>query len=154
MLAARIAAYPQAAQAPAQPALPAEEKPPVLAVPKEYRYSARGRRDPFVNPVPKPANAVPAPAVVRPPGLRGVMVSEAQIAGVVTSGESSMNVAIIGGPGVKTPYFARVGDHLFDGVVQSITLDTVIFSITSPDKDAKKPRQVVRQVRPKTGDNK
>src|SRR5262245_3603570 len=90
---------------PEKPPAP-EEPPPVLAVPKNYRYNGRGRRDPFVNPVPKPkVTAVSVPAN-RPPGLRGVLVSEALIAGVVTSREPSMNVVIIGAPGAKTPYFA------------------------------------------------
>src|SRR5438067_233565 len=101
---------------PQKPATPAEEPAPVLTVPKDYRYNARGRRDPFVNPVPKPkavANAAPAAPTVRPPGLKGVLVSEAQIVGVVTSKEPSMTVVVIGAPGAKASYFARVGDQLF-----------------------------------------
>src|SRR5438477_10522148 len=82
-----LTAYPQA-----QPQKPliVEEPPPVLSVPKDYRYNARGRRDPFVNPVPKPKAAVTAavvPPSARPPGLKGVLVQEAQVAGVVTSRE-------------------------------------------------------------------
>src|SRR5712691_3471466 len=96
-----------------QPQKPPEEPPPALTVPKDYRYNARGRRDPFVNPVPKPKVAVVAPPVARPPGLKGVLVTEAQIRGVVTSGEPSMNVVIIAAPGAKAPYFAREGDALF-----------------------------------------
>jgi hypothetical protein len=137
------------------PAPPAEEQPPVLAVPKDYRYNARERRDPFVNPVPKPkaAEAPPTPTVVRPPGLKGVLVNEAQVAGVVTSKEPSMNVVIVSAPGVRTPYFARVGDQLFDGIVKSISFDTVTFLVTGVSGNAKTQREVVRQVRPKAGEN-
>ena len=87
-----------------QPQKPQEEPPPVLTVPKEYRYNARGRRDPFVNPVPKPKTPtqVAPPIVKRPDGLKGVLVAEAQVAGVVTSKEPSMNVVIIAAPGAKT----------------------------------------------------
>src|SRR6185369_10968262 len=77
---------------PATPPPPPDDPPPVLAVPKDYRYDARGRRDPFVNPVPKPVSATPVVPAVRPPGLKGVLMSEATIAGVVTSREPSMNV--------------------------------------------------------------
>src|SRR5262245_25054420 len=94
---------------PGTPAAPAQEEPtPPLAVPKDYRYNARGRRDPFVNPVPKPkaAAAAAAPPSSRPPGLKGVLVSQAQISGVVTSREPSMNVVIIMAPGAKGAYFA------------------------------------------------
>ena len=150
LLISGLEAFPQV-----QPQKPQEEPPPVLTVPKEYRYNARGRRDPFVNPVPKPKAAAPGvPPIVppRPPGLKGVLVAEAQVAGVVTSKEPSMNVVIIAAPGAKTPYFARVGDQLFDAVVREITMQTVTFTATGPAGDARTPRQIVRQVRPKPGE--
>src|SRR5687767_1923581 len=94
-----LTVYPQAK--PLTP--PAEQEPRPLSVPKDYRYNSRGRRDPFVNPVPKPIErAAPASAsssatgTVRPPGLRGVLVNEATIAGVVTSRDPSMTLVIIG----------------------------------------------------------
>jgi hypothetical protein len=144
---------------PQNPAPPAEDETPVLTVPRDYRYNAKGRRDPFVNPVPKPkpepaAVAAAAPVVQRPPGLRGVSVADAQIAGVVTSREPSMNVVIIGAPGTRTPYFARVGDRLFDAVVKSISMEEVTFTVTAPGVDPKAPREVVREVRPKAGEEK
>jgi len=138
------------------PTTPAEEPPPVLTVPKDYRYNARGRRDPFVNPVPKPKPVAGAPAapVVRPPGLKGVLVSEAQIIGVVTSKEPTMNVVVLGAPGAKASYFARVGDQLFDASVRRITVDTVTFALNSPGPDPNAPREIVRKVRPKPGEEK
>ena len=147
-------AYPQAkSKAPAK-APPQREEPPVLAVPPGYRYDAAGRRDPFVNPVPKSVTkAAPAPPRQRPPGLKGVLVSEAGIAGVVTSKEPSMNVVVIAAPGNKT-YFARVGDALFDGVVKDIQLGTVTFVVTAiGEGTGRSPREVVRQVRPAPGEN-
>jgi hypothetical protein len=147
-----LAVFPQAQ--PPQPPTPQEEPPPVLAVPKDYRYNARGRRDPFVNPVPQPKAATAPPPVTRPPGLRGVLVAEAQVAGVVTSREPSMNVVVIAAPGAKAPYFARVGDELYDAVIKSIRFDTVTFALTASVTDAKTPREIVRKVRPNPGDNK
>jgi len=147
-----LPALPQAKKPPA----PVEEPTPVLTVPKDCRYNTGpGRRDPFVNPVPKPKVAANAPRQEppRPPGLRGVRVGEAQISGVVASKEPSMNVVIIAAPGAPSPYFARVGDQLFDGVVRSISFTTVIFTMTAQE-DPKAPREVVRQVRPTPGDKK
>jgi Tfp pilus assembly protein PilP len=135
---------------------PPEETPlSPLAVPKEYHYNGRGRRDPFVNPIPKPAvNAPNAVAGLRPPdcpqsqGLKGVLIGQASIAGVVTSREPSMNVAIISAPGGKT-YFAHIGDSLCDGVVKSIKLDVVTFMPNVPSgADQKSIREVERKVRP------
>jgi hypothetical protein len=132
-----------------------DEQAPVLTVPKDYRYNSRGRRDPFVNPVPKPKGLAAAAPVVRPPGLKGVLIAEAQISGVVTSKEPAMNVVIIAAPGAKTPYFARVGDQLYDAAVRKITLETVTFVLTStPAGEAGTPREIVRKVRPKPGDEK
>jgi hypothetical protein len=144
----------QAQTSPAPAAQP-EEQPPVLAVPKDYHYHAQGRRDPFVNPLPKPKQPVAATRQSRPPGLKGVAVDEAQIAGVVTSREPTMNVVIISAPGVKTPFFAHVGDELYDARVKSIKLDTVTFATTAPKgEEGKTPKEIVRKVRPKPGDDK
>jgi hypothetical protein len=164
-LAGSLTAFSRVAQqkpaAPAAPAAaPAAQQPPPqeelspLAVPKDYHYNARARRDPFVNPVPKP----PAPAkpdrpevVVRPPGLKGVMVSEAEIIGIVHSKEPQMNVVTIQAPGGKR-YFARVGDALFDAVIRGIKDDSVTFAVTAPGAtDSRNAREVVRKLR---GENK
>jgi hypothetical protein len=146
----------------AQAQKPPEEPPPVLSVPKDYRYNGRGRRDPFVNPVPKRgATAERAPNQPAPPpdcptpGLKGVQVAQATVAGVVTSREPSMNIVVIGAPGGKT-YFARVGDALCDALVTSIKMDTVTFAVTAAPtaNDQRAPREIVRKVRPTPGDNK
>ena len=149
LTAAWISAAFSKAGKPAPP--PAEEPPPVLSVPKDYKYDARGRRDPFINPVPKPVSARPVIPSVRPPGLKGVLIAEAAVAGVVTSREPSMNVVIINAPAGKT-YFARIGDELFDAVVKEIRLDTVTFALNSAPTDTSTPREIVRKVRPTPGE--
>jgi hypothetical protein len=146
-------AFPQA-KPPAASASPVEEPPPVLSVPKDYKYDARGRRDPFVNPVPKPKPTPSAgPPSARPPGLKGVLVGQATIAGVVTSKEPSMNIVIISAPGAKTPYFAHIGDELYDAVVKSIKLDTVTFALNARAVNPNV-REIVRKVRPSPGEDK
>jgi hypothetical protein len=133
------------------------EPPPVLSVPAGYKYESRGRRDPFVNPIPKPVEEeAAAPVVVRPPGLKGLLVADAKLLGVVTSREAAMNKVIIQAPGNKT-YFASRGDTLWDGVIKDIQPDAVVFTVQSPARPNGPPptsRDIVRKVRPATGDNK
>lgn len=144
----------QAAGAPEAQA--AQTSPPVLGVPSGYKYDSRGRRDPFTNPVPKPASAEPesvAVPTVRPPGLKGVLIGEIQIPGIVTSKEKSMNLAVIIGPGNRT-YFAVPGDELYDSVVKEITVDSVIFVMKPPPGSEGKPsppREVVKKTSPVSG---
>ena len=154
-LALSPAVFPQAGgQKPPAATPPVEDPTPALAVPKDYHYNARARRDPFVNPVPKPvvkAAPPPPPAVAaRPPGLKGVLVTEAEVIGIVVSREPSMNVITLQAPGGRR-YFARVGDALFDAVVKSIKSDSVTFAVTAAGLDDKAPREVVRKLR---GENK
>jgi Tfp pilus assembly protein PilP len=134
------------AKAPAK--VQVEDDPPVLTVPEGFRYDQRGRRDPFVNPVPK----APAPRSQeeqlppRPDGLPGVLVGEAKIAGIVTSKEPGMNKAIINAPGRRT-YFAVRGETLYDGVIKEIRSDAVVFTMISPVTK----RPVDREMIVKTG---
>src|SRR5436309_14712900 len=144
-----------------QPQKHPEEHLHVLAVPKDYRYASRGRCDPFVNPIPKPVThpdaagrpPVAVPTCPQPQGLKGIMLSQAAIAGVVTARDPSMTIVIIGAPGGKT-YFARVGDALCDAVVKSIKLDAVAFVLTVPPVDPNAPREIERKVRPTPGEQK
>ena len=130
------AAAPSATKAPAKgkatAKAQAEEDPaPVLSVPEGFRYEPRGRRDPFVNPVPKPPAPAPEVPTIRPDGLPGVLVAEAKVTAIVTSREPGMNKVIINAPGRKT-YFAVRGDALFDGVIKEIRSDEVVFTMISP----------------------
>lgn len=121
---------------------PEEEPAPVLSVPEGFRYEPQGRRDPFVNPVPKAATATPDVPVVRPDGLPGVLVADARIAGIVSSREPGMTKAIINAPGRKT-YFAAKGEVLFDGVIKEIRPDEVVFTMVSPSTKQPVNREMV-----------
>lgn len=135
------------AKAPAR-AQVADDPAPVLSVPEGFRYDQRGRRDPFVNPVPKPAaeRSQEEQLPPRPDGLPGVLVGEAKIAGIVTSREPGMNKAIINAPGRRT-YFAVRGETLYDGVIKEIRSDAVVFTMISPVTK----RPVDREMIVKTG---
>jgi hypothetical protein len=133
---------PKAAPAAAKPkkAPPAKPAPKVakaqdeglspLSVPEGYRYEQGGRRDPFVNPIPKPPTPPPLIPTIRPPGLAGVLVAEAKISAIVTSNMPGMTKAlVIAG---KNTFFVVRGDQLFDGIVKEIRANEVVFTMISP----------------------
>jgi hypothetical protein len=101
-----------------------------LSVPEGYRYEQGGRRDPFVNPIPKPPTPPPLIPTIRPPGLAGVLVAEAKISAIVTSNMPGMTKAlVIAG---KNTFFVVRGDQLFDGIVKEIRANEVVFTMISP----------------------
>ena len=87
--------------------------------------------------------------MIRPPGLKGVLASEAKLTGLVWSSQSpELTRAMIAAPGGKT-YFARKGDALFDAVVKDIQRDAVVFELRSTDREGKiTTREVVRKISP------
>jgi len=124
---------------------------PVLAVPQGYHYDAHGRRDPFLNPVPKPlvaSTAVLEPP--RPPGLKGALVSEVKLMGVWVSADPASTRAILQVPGMKAPVLAMRGDALFDAVIRDIRQDMVIFTaVAAPGKTLSptEPKTILKQLR-------
>jgi hypothetical protein len=129
-----------------------EEPLPVLGVPQGYRYESHGRRDPFVNPIPKPppASVVAEVKPERPPGLKGALVSEVALLGVfVAKDDASMTRAILQVPGMKAPVIAIRGESLFDGVIKEIRPDAVVFTRAVSGKISSNPaegREVVKRV--------
>jgi hypothetical protein len=155
------ATLPASAQAPKEAApQKAEDPPPVFGVPKAYKYEVRGRRDPFVNPIPKPVPPDDKPAAKegpRPPGLKGALLADTVLVGILTSSqEPSMMRVILQIPGNKAPYFALRGEVLYDAVIKEIRPDSVVFTVVTPaNKQPLNPnREVVRRVRPSSGENK
>jgi len=86
-----------------------------------FRYEARGRRDPFVS-LALGLNVLPPD--VRPPGLGGMLIQEVSLRGIVKTGDGY--IAMIQGTDNKS-YFARVGESLYDGSIQSIDDEKVVF---------------------------
>ena len=84
-------------------------------------YDPDGRRDPFVSPV------VPRTGEVegeRPGGLAGLAVDDAALRGVVRTREGDL--AVLEAPDGRT-YAVRRADRLYDGTVQDIAGDAVLF---------------------------
>lgn len=139
---------PPAASAQAAPATPVP--PSQAVVVPTYKYEAKGRRDPFRSlDVSETVQTTAAPAV-RPPGLKGQLVSEINLAGIVKS--KNQHMAMATGYRGKT-YFLQQNDELYDGKVIEIKSDTVIFSQILIDGQGKRLTQrVVKKLYPTRGE--
>jgi len=114
-------------QAPA----PESEAPPQTAEPVPegieitegtgFRYESRGRRDPFVS---LALGIDVLSPDVRPPGLAGMLIQEVSLRGIVKTVDGY--IAMIQGTDNKS-YFARHGERLYDGNIQSIDDARVVF---------------------------
>lgn len=104
------------AAAPTQPPAPSSET---------YTYNPEGRRDPFVSLLNRGEDfRVGGAKGQRPAGLRGLLIGEATLRGIVKT--QGGFVAILQGPDNRT-YIVRPNDRLFDGTVRSIAADGVVF---------------------------
>ena len=86
-----------------------------------FRYEARGRRDPFVS---LALGIDVLSPDVRPPGLGGMLIQEVSLRGIVKT--VAGYIALIQGTDNKS-YFARSGERLYDGNIQSIDDAGVVF---------------------------
>jgi len=109
-------------QPPAAPEVSQPEVPGVVEQPAVYSYNSEGRRDPFVSLLARGSD-LPS-AGERPAGLVGLSVNEVALRGVVFSG--GVYVAVLEAPDNKT-YIVRTDDRLYDGSIQEITADAIIF---------------------------
>ncbi len=92
-------------------------------------YEQGGRRDPFANPahtrqVARRTIVEPPPLSQRPAGLSGLLVSEVTVVG--TAANKDRRIVILQGTDNFT-YMAREETRLFDGYVESISSDEVVF---------------------------
>lgn len=136
-------------KAPARPASAAPVVSQAVVVPS-YKYEAKGRRDPFRSlDVVNTVQATTAP-IVRPPGLKGQLVSEINLVGIVKS--KGEYLAMATGYRGKT-YFVRPNDELYDGKVAQIRSDAVVFSQILTDSQGRKlSQQVVKKLYPTRGE--
>jgi hypothetical protein len=133
------------AQAPAQPAQTDPQKPPAAGQPAPegqqappqpvepvpegieitegsgFRYEAAGRRDPFVS---LALGVDVLDQGIRPDGLPGMLIQEVSLRGIVKTVDGY--IAMIQGTDNKS-YFAREGQRLYDGNIQSIDDAKVLF---------------------------
>jgi Tfp pilus assembly protein PilP len=115
-----------------------------------YRYEVKGRRDPFRTlDVANSIQATAAP-VLRPPGIKGQLVAEIKLVGIVKSKGNIM--AIAEGYRGRT-FFIHPKDDLYDGKVIEIRNDSVVFTQSLTDSSGKKvSRQVFKKLYPTRGE--
>jgi hypothetical protein len=97
-----------------------------------------GKRDPF-NPL--ISERKDSAAAHLPPGKAGLVVATVRVDGTVRNGDGMM-IAVLSNP-EEHVYFAREGDHLYDGNVEKISLDGVTFRENSKDAFGKPVERVV-----------
>jgi hypothetical protein len=139
-----------AAAAAKTPPKKAEAKPakPPVEKPVEAKASFV-KRDPFDTLLNR-ARAGDAPPENLPPGKAGLIVSTLRIDGIVR-GPAAM-IAIVSNPQQRV-YFLHEGDKLYDGSVEKITLDAVLFHEIGKDAFGKPlEREVTRRLYPSPGE--
>ncbi|HEX8924984.1 MAG TPA: hypothetical protein VF786_04290 [Terriglobales bacterium] len=92
---------------------------------KQEASAAGKKRDPFVSPIVEKVNKVPCTA-----GKKCLPVSEVVLKGVVHTEEGDVAVVV---NQENKPYFLRVNDPVFDGVVLSISRNSIVFRETYSD---------------------
>ncbi|MFZ0821919.1 MAG: hypothetical protein WAM91_17790 [Candidatus Acidiferrales bacterium] len=107
------------------------------------------RRDPFVTLVGKHQGGDTQP-VKLPPGKAGLQVNTLVIQGILSSPNGM--IAVVANP-QRSVYFLHAGDELFDGRVDRIEIDGVIFHEVGKDAFGKPlERQVTRKLNPSLGE--
>lgn len=138
-----------ASRAPARAAQPAaakaEVKKPAAKQP-EVPPIAAGRRDPFRSLLIRPEQQAQA----LPPGKRGLVIAQMSIDGIIRSPGGML--AMVTSPQKRT-YFLREKDEVYNGRVERITSEAVIFSETAIDPFGKTfTREVVKRLYPVAGE--
>jgi hypothetical protein len=103
-------------------------EPPQAAVPGVLATAA-GRRDPFkplVTPSKGRRAAAGAGYGTLPPGIKGLVISELRLEGIVREESSNTLIAVVTNY-TKRAYFLRVNDAVYNGVVSKITPEAVYF---------------------------
>jgi type IV pilus assembly protein PilP len=106
-----------------------------------FTYDPAGRRDPFRSLL----AAQPSKEVgVRPPGVRGIGVEELKLQGILRLPDGW--VAMVQGTD-NASYLIRAGTVLYDGTVDKVEPDRVVFRLQIADPKSLKPyREVVRML--------
>lgn len=101
------------------------------------------RRDPFRSLLVGPDDVTGGRPL--PPGKRGLVISQLTIVGVVST--PSEKIAVVNMRGKNRAYFLREGDEVFDGSVNRITEDGVLFKERAKDAFGKQyERDVVKSL--------
>lgn len=100
---------------------PSAAQPAAGVADERAAYETAGRRDPFVS---LALSGGALPTGDRPAGVRGLLISELTLRGIVESQQRLL--ATVQGPD-KRAYTVANGEQLLDGTVKVITADAVVF---------------------------
>lgn len=128
----------------AKPATTAAKKP---AAPKAATTAAatsgKGKRDPFISPVVARMGGLTSPCAT---GKRCLVIDQLKLEGVVKTVNGW--IAVVGNPANKV-YYLRANDALFDGYVERIDGNSVVFKQSAVDVLGKQvQREVVKRIAP------
>jgi len=114
--------------------------------------SAAGKRDPFK--LPEAAGGAVnaegiremAPGGVLPPGVRGLMISQLKLEGVVREQTANKMIAVVTNE-TRRAYFLTENESVYNGVVSKITPDAVYFKENVLDAEGRvTTREVVKRL--------
>lgn len=132
-----------------QPAAPKPVAAPVAQAPVVAAEPVISRRDPFAPLIQVSAGGRNENEHL-PPGVGGLVVATVRVDGTVEA--PSGMLAVVSNPDDRI-YFVRVGDRLYDGDVQKISLDGVTFKENSKDAFGKPvERLVTKRIYPNAGE--
>jgi hypothetical protein len=100
-----------------------------------YTYDPENRPDPFVPYKPK--------VIEVPPGQ--VSVAQAKIVGITE--QNGTRIAIIKGVDSKA-HFLKEGDRIFDGLIERINNDSVVFRQFMPEESIIREKEIVKYLNP------
>ena len=118
----QVAAKKPSAKKPAAGAAPGT---PGAAGTEQTAAAVGARRDPFLSLLALRKSGPPLP-----PGKAGLVIAQIRVDGIVKS-QTGM-IAVVSNPQQRV-YFVREGDRLYDGEVEKISLEGVIFRESSKD---------------------
>jgi Tfp pilus assembly protein PilP len=132
----------------AKPATSTAQKPATTAAtPKPATQAAstsgKGKRDPFVSPVIQRIGSATSPCAT---GKRCLVIDQLTLEGVVKTVNGW--IAVVGNPGKKV-YYLRINDALFDGYVERIDGNSIVFKQNATDAMGRQSqREVVKRITP------
>ncbi len=125
---------------------PAAAKTAAAAAPREQAPGAKRdeRRDPFKSPLQKDQAGGATLTFTCGPGIRSIMVGQAEVNGVVKGPTGYL--AVVTTTGDRT-YFLRPGNEVCNGKVDRITNDSIVFEEKVLDADGRpSTREVIKKL--------
>ena len=149
----RVAAKPAAQKTPkkVQPKIVEQKtaagKKPADTTASSITKNKSGRRDPFLSPIRNVGTATVKPRCIT--GKRCLYIPELTVQGTAKDTDGKMVAAVTDPAMGHRPYFLRENDQVFNGTVEKITSDSVIFREYATDNMGRESaHEVVKRLGP------